>query len=63
MHTLATHGMKQNKHETTMTSYQRKELIRILKVFNPIKELAIMTDTELHEKWLVECEYENPYKK
>ena len=57
-----------NKHNTTMTSIQRKELIRILSTgpFTDntisIKDLAEKTDVELHELWLIECEYENPYK-
>jgi len=50
-------------HKTTMTSFQRGELIRILGTFSKIEELAILTDIELHEKWLVECEYNNPYNK
>ena len=49
-------------HKTTMTSSQRRELVRILKVFDKIEELAVLTDEEIHEKWLKQCEYENPYK-
>ena len=54
-----------NKHETTMTSHQRKELIRILSapfMEHDIKDLAEKTDAELHELWLIDCEYPNPYK-
>ena len=50
-------------HNSTMTSFQRSELIRILRVFHNIEELAVLTDTELHGLWLDDCEYENPYKK
>lgn len=50
-------------HTSTMTSYQRGELIRILSVFHKIEDLAKLTDPELHELWITDCEYENPYKK
>ena len=45
-----------------MTQHQRSELIRILRVFHDLEELSKLTDPQLHELWLVECEYENPYK-
>jgi hypothetical protein len=51
-----------NKHNSTMTSYQRSELVRILKMFHSIEELVTLTDPQLHELWLEDCEYENPYK-
>ncbi len=54
-----------NKHSTTMTSHQRKELIRILSapiMEHDLKDLAEKTDAELHELWLIDCEYKNPYK-
>ena len=57
--------MKINKHTTTMTSHQRKELIRILStplMGHDLMDLAEKTDAELHELWLIDCEYENPYK-
>jgi len=57
--------MNSDKHTTTVTSYQRKQLIRILSapiMGYDIMELAEKTDVELHELWLVECEYPNPYK-
>lgn len=49
-------------HKTTMTPLQRQELIRILKIFHKIEELALLTDPQLHEVWLIDCEYENVYK-
>lgn len=50
-------------HSSTMTTHQREELIRILKLFHNMDELAKLTDPQLHELWLIDCEYENPYKK
>lgn len=49
-------------HNTTMTSEQRKMLISTLRVSHDINRLAEMTDAELHEQWLIDCEYDNPYK-
>jgi hypothetical protein len=54
--------MRNKAHNSTMTSYQRKELFRILKMFHRIEELAVLTDPELHELWIKDCEYPNPYK-
>lgn len=51
-----------DKHSTTMKPSQRKELIRILLIFNKIEVLAILTDTELHGLWLEDCGHTNPYK-
>ena len=51
-------------HNSTMTPKQRKVLIRVLSpslMGHDIKKLAEMTDPELHEQWLIDCEYENPY--
>ncbi len=48
-----------------MTSHHRKELIRILSVplmGHELKDLAEKTDAELHELWIIDCEYPNPYK-
>jgi len=49
-----------NTHKTTMTSEQRKELIRVLMFKQPknyIEKLAELTDFELHLQWLCECRY------
>lgn len=51
-----------DKHVSTMTEAQRKELIRILKHEHDVHDLATMTDPQLHEAWLIMCEYENVYK-
>ena len=50
------------KHKTTMSPEQRVELIRVLGQTHDLKDLAIKTDSELHEQWLIDCEYENIYK-
>ncbi len=50
-------------HTTTMTAKQRKMLIHTLGSTHDIKKLAEMTDVELHEQWLMDCDYENVYKK
>lgn len=56
-------GMKLSKHTSSMSALQRKELIKILKYFHSMEDLAKLTDPELHSLWLDDCEYENPYKK
>lgn len=66
MPTLDKPGMKQNRHHSSMISTQRKELIRILSVpimGHSLQKLAEATDEELHELWLIDCDYPNPYKK
>lgn len=50
------------KHFSSMTTLQRKILIEIMERYHDLKKLALLTDPELHELWLVECEYSNPYK-
>lgn len=55
-------GTEINKHSSTMLSLQRKILIETLERHHDLKKLALLTDPELHELWLVECEYPNPYK-
>lgn len=49
-------------HETTMTPYQRSELIRTLKNTWPMEKLACLNDRQLHQQWLANCEYK-PYDK
>lgn len=65
MRTLEQVGTKPNKHFSTMGHPQRVELVRILTTgpfkYNPLY-LARMTDEEIHEVWLIECDYPNPYK-
>ena len=51
-----------SKHQTTMTPWQRRVLVRVLEPTHKIEDLVIMTDAELHEQWLIDCEYPNPYK-
>lgn len=58
-------GVVIQKHSTTMTPHQRAELIRILSVplmEHDLTKLACMTDEELHEQWIIDCDYPNPYK-
>lgn len=54
--------MANDKHKTTMTSFQRKELVRILKPWHKIEDLVLKTDPQLHELWLIDCEYPNVYE-
>jgi hypothetical protein len=51
-----------NKHHSTMTSEQRSMLINVLKIWHNMEKLATLTDPQLHELWIEECEYPNPYK-
>jgi hypothetical protein len=44
-------------HTTTMKSGQRKLLVHTLSQFHTMKEVAELTDSELHLQWLVECGY------
>lgn len=47
-------------HNSTITPYARKELIRIL-ADHSMNKLANLTDPQLHELWLIDCGYKNPY--
>lgn len=44
-----------------MMSSQRLTLINTLEHCHDLSKLARLTDPELHELWLKDCEYENPY--
>ena len=44
-------------HRTTMSPSQRSGLIRILRAFWPIEQLAKLNDRQLHEQWLADCQY------
>jgi len=46
-----------NLHTTSMTSEQRKMLIHTLSQFHDMKDLAQLTDREIHLQWLADCEY------
>ena len=50
------------KHTSSMHPKQRGILIKILSPTHDIKALAVLTDPELHELWVTDCEYPNPYK-
>ncbi len=54
--------VKINKHQTTMTPEQRSWLIGVLKIWHDMEVLATLTDPQLHELWIEDCEYPNPYK-
>lgn len=51
-----------NKHVSTMKPTQRVMLLDILKHTHDMEKLAYLTDPELHELWIRDCEYPNPYK-
>jgi len=49
-----------NRHETTMSHGQRKMLIHTLSQGpspHDMRQLAELTDAELHLQWLAECKY------
>lgn len=48
-------------HSSTMTPHQRSELVRTLIPYHDAKKLASLTDPQLHELWLILCEYKNEY--
>ena len=50
------------KHTSSMHPKQRGILIKILRSTHDINILAVLTDPELHELWVTDCEYPNPYK-
>ncbi len=51
------------KHASSMHPKQRGSLIKILGSTHDINTLAVLTDPELHELWVTDCEYPNPYNK
>lgn len=48
-------------HQTTMAPLQRQELVRILSCRYTKDELALLTDVQIHERWLIDCGYKNIY--
>ena len=51
---------RETSHRSSMTSWQRKELIRVLSMDMygyTMTDLACLTDPELHLQWLAECRY------
>ena len=44
-------------HKTTLTSKQRKMLVHSLSQFHDMKDVAELTDREIHLQWMAECEY------
>ena len=50
------------KHASTMHPNQRATLIKILGTTHDINALAVLTDPDLHELWIRDCEYPNPYQ-
>ncbi|KKK97379.1 hypothetical protein LCGC14_2653320 [marine sediment metagenome] len=46
-----------NGHTTTMSPWQRNELVRILRMSWSFEELAVLTDTQLCDQWMAQCEY------
>ena len=45
------------EHTTTMTPHQRSELVRILRMSWSFEQLSKLTDRQLHEQWLAQCQY------
>lgn len=41
-----------------MSRFQRAKLIRTLRETYRLESLAVLTDSELFEQWLFDCEYE-----
>jgi hypothetical protein len=46
------------KHSTSMTHEQRGELVRILFEAHGYSRIAPLTDSEIFEQWLFECDYD-----
>ena len=43
-------------HSSTMLPYQRKEIVRVLALFeHTYEQLATMTDPEIFKEWMIMC--------
>ena len=44
-----------SNHSTTLSPEQRENLVNMLTMFHKIEDLAVMTDVQLHQRWLDDC--------